>query len=128
MKSVRFALVLVAPMLVARCSSSTAGLAPIAWQKVSGTGPGGSVLGLGSAGSFDERGNFTISAFKDGDVYKLYYGGADTTGPCAGINSAHWRIGLAQSSDGLNWTSVPGAEAKGAILDIGATGNFDDYL
>jgi len=95
---------------------------------VPGSGPGGSVLGLGSAGSFDERGNFTISAFKDGDVYKLYYGGADTTGPCAGINSAHWRIGLAQSSDGLNWTRVPGAEAKGAILDIGATGNFDDYL
>ncbi|HXN55414.1 MAG TPA: hypothetical protein VN874_04030 [Myxococcales bacterium] len=128
MTCARIALVLVATVLLARCSSSTADLAPIAWQKVPGGGPRGSVLGLGSAGSFDERGNFTISAFKDGDVYKLYYGGADTTGPCAGINSAHWRIGLATSSDGLNWTRVPGTAPFGAILDIGTAGNFDDYL
>src|SRR5947207_1120659 len=76
-------------------------------------------------GSFDERGNFTVRAFKDGDVYKLYYGGADTFGICSGINSAHWRIGLAQSADGLNWTRVPGTETGGAILDNGAADKFD---
>jgi predicted GH43/DUF377 family glycosyl hydrolase len=124
----RFSLLLAAHLLLARCSSTTADLEPIAWQKVPGTGPGGAVLGLGSPGNFDERGNFTISAFKDGDVYRLYYGGADTKGSCAGINSAHWRIGLAQSNDGLAWTRVPGTETGGAILDIGVAGNFDDYL
>ena len=124
----RFSILLAAPLLLVRCSATTADLEPIAWQKVPGSAPGGAVLGLGSPGNFDERGNFTISAFKDGDVYRLYYGGADTNGSCAGINSAHWRIGLAQSSDGLAWTRVPGTETGGAILDIGAAGNFDDYL
>ena len=115
-------------LLLARCSANTAELAPIAWQKVAGGGPNGSVMGLGSPGAFDEKANFTITAFKDGDTYKLYYGGADVNGTCAGINSSHWRIGLAQSTDGLNWTRVPGPQAKSAILDIGAAGNFDDYL
>jgi len=119
---------IVSAMLLAGCSASTAGLAPLEWQKVPGSGPGGSVLGLGSAGSFDERGNFTVRAFKDGDVYKLYYGGADTFGNCPGINSAHWRIGLAESTDGLNWTRVPGTETGGSILDNGTAGNFDSYL
>src|SRR6266851_5275355 len=84
--------------------------------------------GLGTAGGFDERGNFTVRAFKDGDVYRLYYGGADTFGTCAGINSAHWRIGLAESTDGLNWTRVAGTETGGSILDNGTAGNFDSYL
>jgi predicted GH43/DUF377 family glycosyl hydrolase len=135
MKSVRFALVLLAPLLLARCSSSNSDLAPIEWQKVPGLGPNGSVLPLGPQGSFDEVSNFTISAFKDGDVYRLYYGGADSdtasTNPnCAGINGVHWRIGLATSSDGFNWTRVPGSDpaAKQALLDIGAAGKFDSYL
>src|SRR3981189_3918342 len=123
----RILLLLAAPLLLARGWASPADLEPIAWQKVPGTGPGGAVLGLGSPGNFDERGNFTISAFKDGDVYRLYYGGADTNGSCAGINSAHWRIGLAQSSDGLAWTRVPGTETSGAIPDLGVAGHLDDY-
>ncbi len=124
----RLAWVLAALPLLARCSANTADLEPLAWQKVPGAGPNGAVLGLGDAGRFDERGNFTISAFKDGDIYQLYYGGADTNGACAGINSAHWRIGLAQSSNGLDFTRVSGSETGGAILDIGAPGHFDDYL
>src|SRR5713101_4001783 len=36
----------VAAMLLVGCSASTAGLAPLEWQKVAGPGPGGSVLGL----------------------------------------------------------------------------------
>src|SRR5713101_1736166 len=118
----------VAAILLVGCSASTAGLAPLEWQKVAGPGPGGSVLGLGTAGGFDERGNFTVRAFKDGDKVRLYYGGADTFGSCAGINSAHWRIGLAESSDGVNFTRVAGTETGGAILDIGQAGMFDDYL
>ncbi len=114
--------------LLAGCSSSTAPLAPLEWTKVSGSGPAGAILGLGAANAFDERGNFTVRAFKDGDTYKLYYGGSDTFGPCAGINSSHWRIGLAQSTDGVTFTRVAGTETGGAILDNGAAGQFDSYL
>ena len=128
MRTVRFALLPAALALLARCSASTSELAPLEWEKVPGTGPGGAVLGFGAPGTFDERGNFTISAFKEGDVFKLYYGGADGTGSCPGPNGSHWRIGLATSTDGVNFTRVPGAATGGAILDIGEPGHFDSFL
>jgi hypothetical protein len=118
-------------LALAACHADTASLEPIAWQKVQGPGPGGSVLGLGAAGAFDERGNFTVSAFKDGATTRLYYGGSDATGvpTCGtGINDSHWRIGLAESQDGVSFTRVPGTESGGAILDNGAAGAFDSFL
>src|SRR5690242_12808554 len=96
----------VAAVLLVACSADTATISPLAWQKVesSTTGQDGSVLGLNpTAGAFDEVGNFTVSAFKDGDTTFLYYGGADASGTCPGINSARWRIGLATSKDGVNF-------------------------
>lgn len=110
------------------CSSNPAELTPLEWSKVSGPALNGAVLGLGTPAAFDEVGNFTISAFKDGSTYRLYYGGADKFGTCPGINSSHWRIGLATSTDGVNWTRVVGSEAKGAILDNGTAGQFDSYI
>ncbi|BDG05125.1 glycoside hydrolase family protein [Anaeromyxobacter oryzae] len=112
------------------CGGDASNVAPIAWQKVSGPGPGGALLGLGAPGSFDERGNFTVTAVEDGGVTRLYYGGSDSTGDpsCPGIRDSHWRIGLAQSSDGVSFTRVPGAETGGAILDVGAPGAFDSWL
>jgi hypothetical protein len=110
------------------CSASTAQLTPIAWEKTPGGGPNGSVIGTGAAGEFDEKANFTVSGFRDGDVIRIYFGGADTTGPCSGINSAHWRIGVATSSDGLTFTKVAGTETGGSIVDNGASGSFDSYL
>ncbi|HEU4385003.1 MAG TPA: hypothetical protein VFR85_16085 [Anaeromyxobacteraceae bacterium] len=108
----------------------TAGLAPIDWQKVPGPGPGGSILGFGAPGTFDERGNFTIRAFRDGDVIRLYYGGSDATGDpaCPGMNGSRWRIGLAESTDGVSFTRVQGTETGGAIVDNGAPGQFDSLL
>ena len=129
MTYMRFALLLAGQLLLPRCSASTTELAPLEWQRVAGTGPGGSVMGFGAPGDFDERGNFTITAFKDGSLFRLYYGGADATGACPGINGAHWRIGVATSIDGINWTRVRGtATAGGAILDNGASGHFDSFL
>lgn len=118
------------------CSASTAGIDSLDWQKVSGsttdTGlSNGGVLGLGAPGAFDERANFTVDAFRDGDVIRLYYGGADNVQAdptCGGINDVHWRIGVATSTDGLNFTRVPGSQAKGSILDNGAPGDFDSFL
>jgi predicted GH43/DUF377 family glycosyl hydrolase len=112
----------------AACSSSTAPLLPLQWAKVSGSAPGGAIFGSGAAGAFDERASFTVSVFKDGDTFRMYYGGADATGSCAGINAAHWRIGTATSTDGVTFTRVAGSEQGGAILDNGSSGNFDTYL
>src|SRR5207302_85981 len=113
--------------LLARCSASTAELAPLEWQKVPGTGPGGAVLGFGAPGTFDERGNFTISAFKEGGVFKLYYGGADATGTCAGPNGSHWRVGLAESTDGINFTRMnDGPGPDGTVLPLGPPGSIDE--
>ena len=116
-------------LAAAACSADTAPITPLQWQKVetSSTGLAGSVLGLDAAGTFDEIGNFTVSAFKDGGTTSLYYGGADSTGTCPGINSAHWRIGLAQSTDGVNFTRVPGTQFGGALVD-GPPDRFDSYL
>jgi hypothetical protein len=130
----RFAVLLAAPLMLTNCSASTASLDPLDWQKVtaSGTGLRGSVLSApGATGDFDERANFTTNAFRDGDVVRMYYGGADSVQQdpnCGGINGVHWRIGLATSPDGVNFTRVPGHQAKNSILDNGAAGEFDDYL
>jgi predicted GH43/DUF377 family glycosyl hydrolase len=121
----------VAAALLVACSADTATISPLAWQKVesSTTGQDGSVLGLDpTPGAFDEVGNFTVSAFKDGDTTFLYYGGADASGTCPGINSARWRIGLATSKDGVNFTRVAGDATGGALLGNGDAGRFDSYL
>ncbi|HEU4382377.1 MAG TPA: hypothetical protein VFR85_02645, partial [Anaeromyxobacteraceae bacterium] len=113
------------------CQADTAELAPIPWEKVAGP-VGGAVLGLGAAGAFDERGAFTVSAFLDGGTVWLYYGGSDAAPEdpncAAGINDTHWRIGLARSTDGVSFTRVQGAATGGAVLDIGAPGQFDSFL
>ncbi|HEX9052487.1 MAG TPA: hypothetical protein VF841_18315 [Anaeromyxobacter sp.] len=115
---------------LASCGADTARLSPLAWRKVAGPGPGGAVLGLGAPGSFDERGNFTVRAFEDGGTTWLYYGGTDATGDpaCPGIADSRWRVGLARSTDGVNFQRVAGTEAGGAVLDVGAAGSFDSWL
>ncbi len=112
------------------CGADTATLSPLAWRKVAGPGPGGAVLGPGAPGSFDEVSMFTVRAFKDGGKTWLYYGGTDATGDpsCPGIADSHWRVGLAQSTDGVSFQRVQGTETGGAILDIGAPGQFDSRL
>ncbi len=114
--------------VLAACGADTASLSPVAWQKVTGPAPGGAVLGPGAAGDFDERGNFTVRAFEDGGTVWMYYGGSDGTGACAGINGSRWRIGLARSTDGVNFTRVRGSESGGAILDVGGPSDFDSQL
>jgi hypothetical protein len=125
---------------LAGCSADTAPITPLQWAKVetSTTGLNGSVLGLHPADStnpapFDEFGNFTVSALKDQGTVYLYYGGADALGRTlcpnsAALNAAHWRIGVATSTDGLNFNRVAGDKTGGAIVDNGDAGAFDSYL
>jgi hypothetical protein len=97
---------------------------------VAGSGPNGALLGLGAAGDFDERANFTVSAFREDGVTWLFYGGSDSDGPasCPGINGTHWRPGLARSTDGVAFTRVAGSARGGALLDNGSPGDFDSQL
>lgn len=115
---------------LAACNADTVKLEPIAWQKVPGPAAEGALLGPGDPGSFDERGNFTVSALEaDGQVW-LFYGGADATGDaaCPGINDARWRVGLARSSDGVNFTRVPGPGPGGSLFGNGSATDFDSFL
>jgi hypothetical protein len=83
------------------------------------TGPGedGSVLPLGPAGSIDAQQVGYVWVIKDANDYKMYYSANDATNT--------WRVALATSTDGRNWTKKPGKQAGGAVLDIGAAGAFD---
>jgi hypothetical protein len=122
-----------AALALAACQADTASLAPLHWQKVDGAGPAGAVLALGAAGAFDEKGSFTERAFRDGAMIRLYYGGADASAPagiaaCPGLNSARWRIGLAESSDGVAFTTVVGPQTGGALVDNGGPTDFDAKL
>jgi len=116
--------------LLAGCTADTASIIPLKWQKVldSPTGQNGSILGPDGPGTFDEVGNFTVSAFEDGGVTYLYYGGADASGSCPGLGNAHFRIGLATSTDGVSFGRVAGTAFGGAVLDDGSPGTFDSYL
>ena len=115
-------------LLLAACPADTAPLTPLAWQKVTGPELHGAVLGLGAPGAFDEKANFTVTAFRDGDIVRLYYGGGDATGACPGINDSHWRIGLATSRDGVTFTRFVGDQTGGSIVDNGPDGQFDSKL
>jgi hypothetical protein len=119
---------LAAALLLVHCQADTAGLSPLRWEKVAGSGPNGALLGFGAVGAFDEKANFTVTGFRDGDLIRLYYGGGDATGACPGINDSHWRIGLATSTDGVNFTRVVGDKTGGAIVDNGPDGQFDSKL
>jgi hypothetical protein len=124
----RSSLVAVTALALAACQAETASLSPLQWSKVRGPLPNGSLLGAGATNAFDERANFTTGALPVGDRIRLYYGGADATGTCAGINGSHWRIGMADSTDGVSFTRVPGAKTGGAMVDNGAPGQFDSQL
>ena len=124
----RFLLGSVAVAALVHCQAETAPLTPLAWTKVSGPAPNGALLGPGTTGAFDERANFTTGALPDGGRIRLYYGGSDASGACAGISGSHWRIGLADSADGVSFTRVAGSQAGGAMIDNGAIGQFDSQL
>jgi hypothetical protein len=124
----RLLLAVAMALALAGCSAETVALTPLQWTKVAGPAPNGALLGPGATNAFDERANFTTHAFRDGAKVWLYYGGSDSTGAPAGISCGHWRIGLAESTDGVAFTRVAGSATGGALLDNGAPGQFDSQL
>jgi len=71
----------------------------------------GLALGLGSAGEFDSVSMTYPFVLKDNDLYKMWYAAYD------GKN--HWRIGYADSLDGIIFKN------RKAVLDIGTANGLD---
>lgn len=59
------------------------------------------VLFPGSYGSWDATCVSPDAIIKEDGIYKLYYNGFDN-------QYSHWNVGLATSTDGINWTKYPG--------------------
>ncbi len=83
----------------------------INWEKIPGTGTGGSSLDLGPSGRFDEEGVLTPSVIWDGSIFRMWYGGTSRDGGR--------RIGYAESRPGMEYLfTVQYAEKQ----EIGADG------
>ena len=76
------------------------------------------VLAAGASGSWDSLKVEvpTVLRLPDG-TYRVYYAGNDVPGSEFG-----YRIGLAESADGVNWTRHP----ANPVLSFGGTGEFDE--
>jgi len=73
------------------------------------------VITKGGGGAWDSGFVIPSHAFKEGATYYLYYwGGIDN-------DQSNWAIGLATSSDGINWT-----KDAGNPIFIGDVGEWDD--
>ncbi len=92
----------------------------IAWTRVPGPLTNGAVFeGSGISGRFDEFGVSTMHVIRYGGVFRMYYTGFSARGV---IDS----IGLAESTDGINWTRVNGPFSNGAVVaPSGIIGQFD---
>ena len=79
------------------------------------------VLDLGVSGDWDDAGVVAPDIIKDGDIYKMWFGGND---------GANARIGYATSTDGVTWkkysgNNCTGTTGDGCVFDISSTG-FDE--
>ena len=81
------------------------------WTKQPGSAGGGSVFGLGPAGSQDIKGVGSATVIKGDSSYRMWYEGFD---------GSVWRIFYATSSDGVSWTR------QGLALSPGGSGALDE--
>lgn len=72
------------------------------------------VLGLGPAGSWDERGVADPYVVRAGGALYMFYLGMD--------RARRQRLGVARSQDGLHWTKL----RSNPILEVGEQGSFDE--
>lgn len=72
-------------------------------------------LGTGSSGDFDHTSLFGAAVIYNEslDAYQMWYTGQRLGG------FSDFRIGYAISSDGVNWTKVPGPGTGGSVIDKG---------
>lgn len=90
------------------------------WTLYEGSQLGYSVLSTGASGKFDNEYAFAPCVIKDGSTYKMWY-----TGYSQIAAEWHYRIGYAESADGVNWTRIVGPGTGDCVIDMGSSGDFD---
>ncbi|MFQ5911163.1 MAG: hypothetical protein ACE5IJ_10685, partial [Thermoplasmata archaeon] len=78
----------------------------------------GVVLDVGSPGQLDDQKVCLQYVIKEGNVYKMWYSGADYPISWGGV----YRIFYATSNDGTTWTK------HGLVLDVGPAGSKDERM
>jgi predicted GH43/DUF377 family glycosyl hydrolase len=78
--------------------------------------PGNPVLDVGAPGAWDDSRVVAGPVILESGVYRMWYTGWD------GTVNVHFQVGLATSSDGVNWTR----EATNPVLALGSPGTWDD--
>lgn len=98
----------------------------LTWRRVRGPLPGGAILGPSPDPSRFDSGHVGISDihYRDG-LYWMWYLGGRATGRRPGFPLLP---GCAVSRDGIHFTRVNGPAAGGALLDVGAEGEFDAFM
>ena len=79
--------------------------------------PSNPVLGLGASGSWDDYDVYVPFLQKIDGTFHMWYGGRKN--PAAG---GVWKIGLATSADGINWTR----SSSNPVLNSGPAGSWDE--
>ena len=74
------------------------------------------VMDVGGPGAFDRQWTFCPYVLRENGIYKMWYAGSD--------GSSTWRIGYAESNDGLNWTKY----AYNPVLNVGGPGAWDSAM
>ena len=97
-------------------------LAKATWERVEGPAEKASVLGPGRLGGW--RGDYVgfPSIEFDGKTYRMWFVGGQKTDDPRAPYGYYERIGLATSTDGLNWTV---ANEGQPVLDLGPKGSVD---
>ena len=90
----------------------------ISWTKYASN----PVMGVGTAGSWDDEGVFNPQIIFDGSVYHMWYGGWDGTLRASPPWIGNGRWGYATSNDGINWTK---ADSINPVLGLGNPGEWD---
>ncbi len=114
----------VAPALGSGCITSAVSDDGIRWTRENGPLSGGAVLEPSAdPRAFDSAHIATGDVIRHEDTWLMVYFGGNLdvpagTSPTYAEKGYRMRIGLARSTDGLNWTRAPGAATGGAIIDV----------
>ena len=115
-------LVQIDTVAVAQSSVTVDQLALATWKRVRGPAEHGSVLGPGEPGGWRSAYVGFPTVEFDGEMYRMWFVGAQKTDDARAPYGYYERIGLAISTDGLNWTVVNNDQP---VLGLGPKGSVD---
>ena len=92
------------------------------FDRVPGPATGGAALDIGEPGSWYDYAVVFPTVDYDGKLYRLWFAGLTMTDRPGVPYGWYSRLGLATSSDGVNWTVANGGRP---VLDLGPKGSFD---